>query len=104
VTRFSIRIGEEAASDILDQFSWYEAKSGSDLAGRWEKAVSSTFLRIVRHPHSGAPCNFKSRELWGTRRITIAKFPKHLIFYQIKENEVVILRVLHGARDLEALF
>ncbi len=43
MTRFSIRIGEEAASDILDQFSWYEAKSGSDLAGRWERPLVQLF-------------------------------------------------------------
>jgi plasmid stabilization system protein ParE len=34
----------------------------------------------------------------------IAKFSKHLIFYHIEDGQVVILRVLHGARDLENLF
>jgi plasmid stabilization system protein ParE len=28
----------------------------------------------------------------------------HLVFYQFREDEVRVLRVVHGARDLEALF
>jgi plasmid stabilization system protein ParE len=32
------------------------------------------------------------------------RVPKHLVFYSIKDNDVLILRVLHGARDLETLF
>ena len=34
----------------------------------------------------------------------IPGFPKHLIFYQVRKNEVLILRIVHGARDLESLF
>jgi plasmid stabilization system protein ParE len=34
----------------------------------------------------------------------ITRFPKHLIFYQAESGEVLILRVIHGARDLESLF
>ena len=102
--KLSISVSEEAASDILDQFSWYELKSGSELAARWVKAVSQALLGIFRHPLSGTPCHFRSHELRGTRRIAITKFPKHLIFYQAKDADIIVLRVLHGARDLEALF
>ncbi len=28
----------------------------------------------------------------------------HLVFYQFEEGEMRVLRVVHGARDLEALF
>jgi plasmid stabilization system protein ParE len=34
----------------------------------------------------------------------VRKFPKHLIFYRIENGKIVILRVIHGARDLESLF
>ena len=37
-------------------------------------------------------------------RISVAGFPKYLIFYQAREGEILILRVVHGARDLESLF
>jgi len=31
-------------------------------------------------------------------------FAKHLIFYTIENDKLLILRVVHGARDLESLF
>jgi plasmid stabilization system protein ParE len=36
--------------------------------------------------------------------VLIPKFPKHLLFYRFAEEEVFVLRVVHGARDLENLF
>jgi len=29
---------------------------------------------------------------------------KHLLFYRIRGAEVLVLRIVHGARDLEKLF
>ena len=28
----------------------------------------------------------------------LSGFPKHLLFYEFKEKEILVLRVLHGAR------
>jgi plasmid stabilization system protein ParE len=38
------------------------------------------------------------------RKTLIAGFPKHLLFYRFDEQEVFVVRVIHGARDLERLF
>jgi len=35
--------------------------------------------------------------------MTISGFPKHLLFYHFDDVEVFVLRVVHGARDLERL-
>jgi toxin ParE1/3/4 len=74
------------------------------LAKRWEGAVSSVLIRIVKNPQSGARCSFDADELQGIRRMPIARFLKHLIFYRVEGGEILILRVIHGARDLESLF
>jgi toxin ParE1/3/4 len=50
------------------------------------------------------PCRFGLAELRNIRRMSISGFPKHLVFYRVEDREVLILRVLHGARDLESLF
>ena len=99
----SVSISDAAASDIVEQADWYDAQSGRSLAARWEKAVTSAILRIVKAPAAGTPCSFGSAELHYVRRTTIAGFPKHLIFYRFSEGEVFVLRVVHGARDLERL-
>lgn len=90
-------------TDVLEQFDWYAEKAGRTLAKRWEASVAATFLQIVRRPAAGSPCKFRAEELRGTRRVSVSRFPKHLIFYQARENEILILRIVHGARDLEGL-
>ncbi len=91
-------------ADILDQSDWYLKKSGRKLAKRWEEGVTSTLLRIAGASGVGSLCEFRDEELRGTRRLPVAGFPKHLIFYRQGEHEIFVLRVVHGARDLEVLF
>ena len=98
------RLSEAAFADIVEQADWYEEKLDWKLAQRWSDAVTSAVVRIVRHPRSGTPCRFGPTELRNIRRMSISGFPKHLVFYRVWDSEVLILRVLHGARDLESLF
>lgn len=102
--RAEIRFSDDAVSDILEQSDWYRKRSSGALAERWEKEVDSAIRLIVRNPGAGAPCMFRSDELAGTRRTRIKKFSRHLIFSRCEGGDVLILRVLHGARDLESLF
>jgi len=74
------------------------------LAQRWQTAVTTTVLRIVEAPLTGALCQFNSKELAGIRRKAIDGFRKHLIFYRVQDQTLLVLRVIHGARDLESLF
>ena len=99
-----IVLTDAAVSDILEQAAWYEEQSGLKLARRWEQAVTSVLLRLVATPAAGAPCTFKAPELIGVRRVPVPRFPKHLVFYRLQTQEMVILRIVHGARDLESLF
>jgi toxin ParE1/3/4 len=99
-----IVLSDAAISDILEQADWYESQADHRLAERWEKAVTARLLRIVKAPKSGALCRFKADELLDIRRTLVAGFPKHLIFYRFHGKELFILRVVHGARDLERLF
>ena len=96
-------LSDAAAADILEQADWYVAQSGEALAKRWENAVTAAVLRVVSRRAAGTPCRFQSPELRGVRRTTISGFPKHLLFYRVEEGAIQILRIVHGARDLERL-
>jgi toxin ParE1/3/4 len=102
--RLKVCLSDAAVYDILEQANWYEQRSSPTLAKRWDGAVTSALHRIVANPHSGSPCTFHAEELQAVRRMPVRKFPKHLIFYRIENGKIVILRVIHGARDLESLF
>ena len=95
---------DAAVADILEQADWYAAQSGVRLAKRWERAVDSAVLLLVRRPAAGSLCAFRPPELHGVRRMTISGFLKHLLFYCFDETELFVIRVIHGARDLEKLF
>ena len=99
-----LALSDAAVADILEQADWYVAQSGDALAKQWEEAVTSAILRVVSRPAVGTPCTFQSPELRDVRRTTISGFPKHLLFYRFEGREIHILRVMHGARDLERLF
>jgi toxin ParE1/3/4 len=103
VKKHRLTLTDAAIADVLDQADWYLRQSGRPLAQRWEKAVTSAISFALRHPAAGSPCTFRSPELRGLRRTAIPRFPKHLLFYRFDGAEVLVLRIVHGARDLETL-
>jgi len=103
VRKFRLVLGDEAAADIIEQADWYAIQSGKALATRWEGAVTSAIMRVLHRPNSGTPCHFQAAELHDLRRTAIPGFPRHLLFYRFDREEILIVRVVHGARDLEPL-
>jgi toxin ParE1/3/4 len=103
VNRGELRLTDVAVSDIQEQAEWYLQRSDRALARRWENEVTAALIRIEKSPGSGAKCGFSAIELQDLRRMPIAGFPRHLIFYRAEKEEIRILRVVHGARDLESL-
>ena len=55
-------------------------------------------------PGGGALRDYGDPALAGLRMWPIPKFPKYLIFYLTTEKTVEIVRVLHGAQNLQAIF
>jgi toxin ParE1/3/4 len=103
VKQLRIRLSDAAVGDILEQAGWYEEQADRRLSTRWERGVQAALLRIAQNPRSGALCKFNAEELAKVRRVPVTGFPKHLIFYRFHRDELLILRVIHGARDLENL-
>ena len=99
-----ITLSDAAVADILEQADWYESQADYKLAERWENAVTTSLLRILKGPRLGQLCHFKSEELGDVRRAFVRGFPKHLVFYRFRDKELFVLRIVHGTRDLESLF
>jgi plasmid stabilization system protein ParE len=100
-----LRISETAALSIVEQADYYVQASDADLAQRWEEAVDQTIQSLLNSPERGARCRFRSPALAGLRWIFVPGFPKHMVFYRFLPDEsvVLIVQVLHGARNLEAI-
>lgn len=54
-------------------------------------------------PGLGKFSKFSNPQLAGIRQYSINGFRLYLIFYLVIDSGIEILRVLHGARDLEAI-
>ena len=80
-----------AQSDLAGTFDWYEEQR-SGLGEELLSAVQSTSKSIGRYPEMFASVR------GAVRRAMISKFP-FAMFYLVEPKRVVVLRVLHTARD-----
>ena len=96
----TLRSKEEVFCDIQEircQLGRYEPSLGD----RFANAAYKTFSRIAANPLASRirpqyrPESLRSRNVFG--------FPSHLIFYLVADDHVLILRVLHGSRDLSEI-
>jgi plasmid stabilization system protein ParE len=100
-----IRFSPAAYQSILDQADYYRLTLDQDLVDRWELAVDLAINSLLSFPERGAPCRFRSPALAGLRWIFVPGFPKHMVFYRYlpQEQLLLIVKVAHGARNLETL-
>ncbi|MEA5566780.1 type II toxin-antitoxin system RelE/ParE family toxin [Anabaena sp. UHCC 0399] len=82
----------------------YIAQDNLDISDRFLIAAEATFKQLAITPVIGKKCQFTHPGLADIRQISIKAFTKYLIFYRITESEVDILRVIHGARDIDSIF
>lgn len=95
----------QAERDIETQADYYLLEVGSpDSAERFVSAIEKTLHLLVKNPELGPARRFQRNDLAGLRSFPVRGFDNHLVFYRPTERGIELLRVLHGARDLEAIF
>ena len=99
-----LHVRPAATWDVEETSLYYFVKQGERLSRRFEEAVGKTFERILESPLAGAPEEFLSPKLSGLRMWPVGGFEKHLVFYRPTDDGIEVVRVLHGARDIEAIF
>jgi toxin ParE1/3/4 len=93
-----------AADADLDQQADYLANEASlGTALRFYDAVRITFDKIAQNPRIGQKRESLNPCLMGLRVWRVEGFEKHLIFYRPGDDGVEIVRVLHGARDIDTV-
>jgi toxin ParE1/3/4 len=89
------------ASADLDNIWYYVAKdSGSvEIADQLIDSITERFFLLVGHPYLGRPRDADFGI--GLRSFPVGEF---VIVYLVEDEDVLILRVVHGRRDMEELF
>ena len=95
-----IIISPEAKIDLTDCYE-YLAQNYPNSALRFFDAARTTFAELARYPESGVRCGLSSQP--KLRKWRVKGFSKYLILYLPQENAIEIVRILHGAQDLDRI-
>lgn len=98
-----IRLTEEAESDIF-VCAQYIANDKENVAERFLDSFSETTARLLDLPKMGREKKFPHIELVGLREFPLIGFENFLIFYRENEEGITVIRLLHKARNLSAIF
>ena len=93
-----------AAVDDLEDLAVWLGNESPGAAARFLENSLKEFNGLAAMPLKGRPRHFSHPHAAGIRSWIITGFPNHLIFYRPVEGGVEILHVLHGARNIDALF
>ncbi len=94
------RLSKQAETE-LDDIWYYTAKSSGnpDVAERFISALTDHFYLIALTPHIGRRRDHDLRP--GMRSFTVGEY---VILYRIEQEDVLILHIVRGSRDMQQLF
>ncbi|MEM9883065.1 MAG: type II toxin-antitoxin system RelE/ParE family toxin [Planctomycetota bacterium] len=96
-------IRPQAELDLLEMVE-YLARDSLDTARRFEAAAVETFTGLLVFPDAHPAFDLPGVEYLGLRKTAVVGFPNHLIFYRAEDDRVEVQRLIHGHRDLPAVF
>jgi toxin ParE1/3/4 len=102
--RCRVLVRPAADRDLDDQAEYLTAHQNLETGLRFYRAAEETFNLLAAQPKMGKPAECRSPLLAGMRMFPLKQFPRHLVFYRPLTDGIEIVRVLHGARDIESLF
>jgi len=103
VTPADFTFAPEAVQDVREYYAFI-AKDSVTTANRFMDATYDACQKLAEMPGMGALRDVKNRRLLGLRSWPIKGFENFLIFYLPSPQGIEVTRVLHGARDIDAIF
>jgi toxin ParE1/3/4 len=94
------RVAPQAVADLNDIWYYIAKESGSaNVADHLIDSITGRFFLLANHPYLGRARDddFGS----GSRSFPVGEY---VIVYCVENGNVLILRVAHGRREIEALF
>lgn len=97
------RVLPAADRDLDGQADYLAREASLETALRFYDAARTTFEKLARMPGIGQRRDSSQPRLAGLRVWRIEGFENHLVFYRPIEDGIEIVRVLHGARDIDSV-
>ena len=94
------RVAPQAECDLSETWSYIATESGSiEVADGVVDSISGRYLLLASFPYMG-----RSRDEdfgVGSRSFAVGDY---VIVYTLEGDDILVLRVVHGRRQIEALF
>ena len=88
--------------DFTEVVTRYAGEVSPAVSVRFENRIAEALELIAGQPEIGR--RRKDLQQPGIRSFRVRGFDSHLIFYQLRKEEIFFVRLLHGAMDLPAMF
>jgi toxin ParE1/3/4 len=92
-----------ALQDLDEAAAYIQAQSGAQRAIRFLHAADSTFAQLAGMPGIGTRYEPHEPLYAGLRFFPVARHRKYIVFYRPITGGIEVLRVLHGARDIQSI-
>jgi toxin ParE1/3/4 len=94
------RLSSEAEAELDGIWYYIATESGSpDIADRFIDSLTDHFYLLSHNPYIGRRRDEDLRP--GIRSLPVGEY---VILYRVQEDDVLILHVIRGGRDIERLF
>lgn len=90
-----------AERDLSEQADYLRRHSGLEVALRFLDSAEATFRTLAEWPERGSHYHFRRADAKGLRVWRIDVFNNHLIFYRPIQDGIDVVRVIHGARNID---
>jgi len=98
----NLRKADDFIADVDRQFEWYVLNADWETADRYLATVEATCALLGKHPFLGPRLKSKHPRLQDWRFFVLFRpFNKHIVFYELVADELVMRRSMHGNRDLQ---
>jgi len=98
--KFSVRATKAFDADIESITDYLYLTAGYEVSNRLIENLAKTVGHIATFPESGNLHYSAVIETVKLRMFPVTKFPYYVVFYTAGPDEVVLVRLLHGMRDL----
>ncbi|HEY5345961.1 MAG TPA: type II toxin-antitoxin system RelE/ParE family toxin [Verrucomicrobiae bacterium] len=97
----SARKSGDFIADVESQFEWYAVNANWEIAGQYLATVEAVCQLLAQHPQLGPRAGFSHPRLRDWRFIVVFRpFQKHILFYELDGDGVLLRRAMHGHRNL----
>lgn len=93
-----------AAEEDLTKHAEFLFKQSEKVAREFLDAFDRTIRLLQDSPYLGGMCSFQNPAFQEMRVWAVAGFKHHLVFYRVMADEVEVIRIIHGSRDITSIF